>query len=72
MVKITFEIKDEHAPALRSAVDEISNTVGTRMESRYSYDVEDALVRASIALGTLRAAVCEKIPEGDAHYRGRK
>lgn len=71
-MKITFEVRDCDAPALRSAVDEISNTVGTRMEAKYTYEQEDALVRASIALATLRAAVCAVVPNGDPNYRGRK
>lgn len=57
MLRVSFAVHPAHAPALWSAVEEISNTVATRMESKHDYEVEDTLVRATIALGDLRAAV---------------
>jgi hypothetical protein len=72
LIRISFDVHTEHAPALRSAVEEISNELGGRLEGMYTFPVEMALTNAVIALGTLRAAVCAKIPAGDANYRGRK
>jgi len=72
LVRISFTVHKEHAPALRSAVEEISNTVGGRLEGRYEYDVEQALTNAAVALGSLRAATFAAIPAGDPNYRGKK
>jgi hypothetical protein len=68
VVTITFSVPDEAAPALRSAVEEISNEVGGRLEGSHRYDKEEALTRAAVALGKLRAAVNRAIPEGDQNY----
>ena len=69
---ITFEIFKEQAPALRSALEEISDAVAKRAEGAYDYDIEDALVRAMSGLGVLRAAVFAQVPAGDPMYRRRK
>lgn len=71
MVRISFEVPDQVAPALRSAVEEISNAVGGRLEQAFSFATEQAFTDAVIGLGALRAAVCEKIPAGNAAYRSR-
>jgi hypothetical protein len=42
------------------------------MESRYDYEVEDALVRASIAVAQLRAAVFAAVPKGEPKFPIRK
>lgn len=68
MVRISFEVADEHAPALRSAIDEFSNTLGTRLEGAHSFAKEQALTDAVICIGTLRAAVNRAVPKGDANY----
>jgi DNA replication initiation complex subunit (GINS family) len=62
------EIPSEFGPALRSALEELNNTVGERLASVHKFDREDALTRAATALGTLRAAINAVVPEGDPHY----
>lgn len=69
-VEITFSVPEEISPALRSAVDEISTTVGRRLEGSYSFAREQALTDAAEALGVLRAAVNRKIPKEDRYYNG--
>lgn len=68
MVRITFDVLDEHAPALRSAIEEISNEVGGRLEGLHRYSKEHALTKAAVALGTLRAAICKVVAAGDPTY----
>lgn len=68
MVRITFEVAEEHAPALRSAVEEISNIIATRLEGAHSYAKEQSLTDAMVCVGTLRAAVNRAIPAGDPFY----
>lgn len=68
LLVITFSIPIEIAPALRSAVEEISHTVGTRLEGSYSFAREQALTDAAESLGALRAAVNRLIPREDQHY----
>lgn len=72
VVTISFQVHEAHAPALRSAVEEISNEIGGRLEGMYRYDQEEALTAAAVALGTLRAAVDALVPAGDPNYRGRR
>lgn len=67
-LKITFSVSTEHAPALKSAIDEISNVVGGRLEGAHSFAKEQALTDAAVALGSLRHAIAEKVPKGDAFY----
>jgi hypothetical protein len=69
-LRITFEISSEHGPALRSAIEEISNEIGGRLEGAYRFAREDALTYAATALGSLRAAINEKVPEGSKDYAG--
>lgn len=68
MIRISFEVREEHAPALRSAVEEISNEIGGRLEGPHAFAKEEALTNAAIALGALRAAVNAKVPAGDPYY----
>ena len=51
-------------PALRSAIEDISNEIGGRLEGIHHYAKEDALTEAAAALGPLRAAVNAVIPVG--------
>lgn len=71
-VRITFEVGEDYAPAFRSAVLDFSNYVGEQMESRGQFEQADALVRAAIGLGKLRAATCAAIAKGDKTYIGRR
>ena len=65
---ITFRVPVEIAPALRSAVEEISYIVGQRLEGSYSFAREQALTDAAEGLGALRAAVNKLISREDSHY----
>jgi hypothetical protein len=67
-VTISFTVFLEHAPALRSAVDEISNDIGGRLTGSHSFAKEAALTDAAIALAALRKAVFAKVPAGDPFY----
>lgn len=68
-ITISFTVPADRAPALRSAVEEISNEVGGRLEGRHTYAKEQALTDAAIGLGRLRAAVNKAVPAEDPHYR---
>lgn len=77
MVRITItgggqsasaEVADIHAPALRSAIEEISNEVGGRLMGQHAFAKEQALTDAMIGLGVLRAAINKVVPAGDPHY----
>lgn len=67
-LRITIEVAPEHAPALKSAVDEISAIIGTRLESPHSFFREQALTSAAICVAGLRAAVNAQVRAGDPHY----
>lgn len=67
----SFTIAEEFAPALRSAIEDITNRVGTALESPSSYSRETALTYAAIGLGALRAAVCRVVPTSDVDYEKR-
>ena len=58
MITISFTIPDEHAPALRSAVQELSEILGTRLETCAGpKDYLLAQTRAADNVAKLRAAV---------------
>jgi hypothetical protein len=67
-LKIEFEVSSEHAPALRSAIEEISNIVGARLEGAHAYAKEDALTDAAVGLGSLRAAISKQVSRGNPFY----
>lgn len=84
MIDVTFRIDEQTLPALYSAIEEISNEVGSRLEAPHRYAREDALTRACRALGPLRAGLATahsrlagqypkdarwKSPLGDKDYR---
>lgn len=71
-VRITFEVGENFAPAFRSAVDDFSSFVAELMEARGQYEQQDALVRAAIGIGKLRAATTAAIPRADKTYVGRR
>lgn len=68
MIHIAFDIPSAHGPALRAAIEEISNEVGERLVGQHRYEREDALTKAACALGALRAAIHAAIPHEDEHY----
>lgn len=68
MKRFVIEVPDAFAPAFKSAVEEMSNTLGTRLESSHTYAKQDALTYAAAGFGILRAAVSEQVPEGDKRY----
>ena len=67
-MKICFDVAPNHAPALRSAVEEIRNEVGGRLEGAHRYAKQDALTYAATALGSLFAAIARKVSAGDPNY----
>jgi hypothetical protein len=70
-LEITFCVLARTGPALRSAILEISNIVGERLEGPHAWDKEQALTHAAMALGALRTSVCAAVPEDDPDYAGR-
>lgn len=62
------EIPSEQGPALRSAINEIRNEVGARLEGSFTFAKEFALTNAASALGTLAAAINKVIPNEDPDY----
>lgn len=67
-VKITFDVDPKHAPALRSAVQELNDILAKRVESPHRFAKEAALTDALVAVGNLRAAINAVTPTGDPHY----
>lgn len=67
-ITISFTIRRSKGPALRSAVEEISSIIGSRLEGSHSYPKEFSLTDAAITVGSLRAAVNKAIPAGDPFY----
>lgn len=67
-LEVAFKVSSEHAPALKSAIEEISNIVGSRLEGSHAFAKEQALTDAAVALGALRRAITEKVPRGDIFY----
>jgi hypothetical protein len=67
-IKLSFEFHPDHGPALRSAIEEISNTVGGRLVGSHRYAKEQALTDACVVLGALRAAVNSVVPNADPNY----
>ncbi len=59
---ISVLIADEHAPALRSALEELRNIIGGRIEGVHPFAREDALTRAAVAVGDLAAGFNAIIP----------
>lgn len=64
----TADIPAEHAPALRSSIEEIRNELGERVSGAHKFDKEHALTRAVSAMGRVAAALNLVIPEGDPDY----
>ena len=64
----TFTVPGAFASALKSAVDELSERIGQRLEGPSAYDTEQALTHAAAAVGSLRAAVNVQVKTGSRHY----
>lgn len=72
VVEIVFRVHDEHAPALRSAVEELAGEVAGRLEGMHGFAAEQALTDAAVAVQSLRRAVFAKVPAGNPHYKPRR
>lgn len=71
LITITFEVPDEHAPTLRSVVEEMTNQVGKAIEDNiYVHEKELSLTRAAAVLSRLRAAFYSKVPAEDPDFQG--
>jgi hypothetical protein len=69
LIKVVFEVPDEHGPTLRSAVEELRNRIGTRIENNiYLHPVELSLTRAASVVGIMAAAVNAKVEDEDPDY----
>jgi len=66
-VTIAFTIREGDGPALRSAIDEIRQKVGQRLEVPHLFAKEHALTNAAIALAALAAELNARFVE-DPHY----
>lgn len=67
----TFRVPTHTAPALKSALAEIRNEIGARLEQPHAYATEDALTRALAALGKIAAAVDAQVENYDTAYKAR-
>lgn len=65
---ISFEIHDETAPALRSAIDELKSELGERLRGPHSWAREQALTDAVRAVSVLFAAICKVVPDKDPYF----
>lgn len=65
---VDAEIPSEFGPALRSALEDLSNIISERLLGVHKFEREDALTFALTALGPLRAAVNQIVPEGHPDY----
>ena len=64
----TFTVPHEFGSALKSAVDEISETIGGRLEGPHAFAKEGALTKAAAAVAALRASVNQQVKFGSADY----
>jgi hypothetical protein len=67
-VTISFEVPAHCLPSFRSAIEELSNLIGTRLESSRRFGEEDALTYAAVGVGALRGAVGAKSTRLNPHY----
>ena len=65
----TADIPSEFGPSLRSAIQEIRDTLGGRVEGMFSFKKEHSLSRAVTAVGRLAAALNLVITEADPERR---
>lgn len=71
MKEFVIRVYDEHAPAFRSAIEEIAEEIAGRLEGMHSYAQEQALTDALVPLHALRAQVLSSVSAGDPHYKTR-
>lgn len=64
----TFTVERAHAPALRSALEELQGRLADRAAGSNTRLQDAALTAALVAMGTLRAAVYPSVPAGDERY----
>lgn len=64
----TFSVPDQFCTALKSAVDDLSEQIGAKLEGPKPYDTEQALTHAAIGVGALRAAVNAQVKAGAKDY----
>lgn len=62
--EVRAEFPSIFGPAFRSAMEDITNEIGGRLEGIHKYEKEDALTEAAIATNALRAAVNQVVPAG--------
>lgn len=74
MITISFEAHETQTPALLAAVEEISDTLATRAEGKFTIPQEAALTRGIAALSPLRLAVAGAVRAiaEDGAKRGQK
>lgn len=63
-----FTINADVAPSLRAAIEELSDTLATRLLGSWPFAYEDALTSAMQALGPLRAAINAVVPIADDRW----
>lgn len=68
VIRISFDVHEFHAPALRSAVEALKNEIGQQLTGPSSYAREQALTDAAIGVGAFLAALVAKGVEEDPHY----
>jgi hypothetical protein len=64
----TFAVPDMFCTAFKSAVDDLSDQIGAKLEGPKPYDTEQALTHAAIAVAALRAAVNAQVKAGAKDY----
>jgi hypothetical protein len=64
-----FDVQRDHAPALRSVIDEMGALLAARIGGKNTQAQEAALTRAAIGLGALKKAILPQVPAEDPDYR---
>lgn len=64
----TANIATVHAPATKSALDEIRAELASRLEGQYPFIREQSYTDACVGINALAGALHQVIPAGDARY----
>jgi hypothetical protein len=64
----TFSVPDPFCTAFKSAVDDLSDRIGAKLDGPKPYDTERALTHAAIGVAALRAAVNAQVKAGAKDY----